>query len=78
MGALPEGDTKGEESYQTIEVEREESFAILRLNRPDRLNAFDAVLVREVIQALDALETDETVRAVILCGVGVPSRPAST
>ncbi len=70
MGALPEGDTKGEESYQTIEVEREESFAILRLNRPDRLNAFDAVLVREVIQALDALETDETVRAVILCGAG--------
>jgi enoyl-CoA hydratase/carnithine racemase len=55
---------------ESTEVVREEPLAIVRLNRPERLNAFNEQLLREVISALDALETDDEIRAVIICGAG--------
>jgi enoyl-CoA hydratase/carnithine racemase len=59
-----------EHTYETIEVEVDHPIATIRLNRPDRLNALSRELQGEVISALDELEEDDGVRAVILCGAG--------
>ncbi|WP_319450364.1 MULTISPECIES: enoyl-CoA hydratase/isomerase family protein [unclassified Mycobacterium] len=43
---------------------------VLRLNRPDRLNAINSVMRAELIQTLAALATDDDVHAVVLTGAG--------
>lgn len=43
---------------------------ILTLNRPEKLNAWNAPMRARLVEALDALEADETVRAIILTGAG--------
>jgi enoyl-CoA hydratase/carnithine racemase len=42
----------------------------ITLNRPEVLNAFNLTLLRELLAALDAADTDDAVRAVILTGAG--------
>ena len=42
----------------------------IRLNRPDRLNALNAALVRELHEALAAIAADRACRVVILAGAG--------
>jgi enoyl-CoA hydratase/carnithine racemase len=44
--------------------------AVLRLNRPGRLNALDEVLVTELLDACAGLAADRSVRAVVLTGAG--------
>ncbi len=44
--------------------------ALLTLNRPDRGNAVVPELARDLLQALDRLESDRTVRVLILTGAG--------
>jgi enoyl-CoA hydratase len=43
---------------------------VLRLNRPDRLNAINSVMQAELIQTLVALATDHDVHAIVLTGSG--------
>jgi enoyl-CoA hydratase/carnithine racemase len=57
-------------AYNSVECELEYPIAILRLNRPDKLNAFSLELQQEVRDILPRLEADDEVRAVILCGAG--------
>jgi methylglutaconyl-CoA hydratase len=56
--------------YATINVDVRESIAIVVLARPDVHNAFDATLIRELTQALEAIDADAGVRAVVLLGAG--------
>lgn len=56
--------------YESVRVEQEGPIAILFLNRPEKRNALNAAMRREIIHALDRLETDESVRAIILTGSG--------
>jgi enoyl-CoA hydratase/carnithine racemase len=54
-------------------VEREDlerGVALLRLNRPDRLNALSFGMFEEIAHLCDELEADPQVRAVIFTGVG--------
>jgi methylglutaconyl-CoA hydratase len=44
--------------------------ATLTLNRPDRGNAYDDVMLRELMIALAELDNDDTVRVVVLRGAG--------
>lgn len=44
--------------------------ATLALNRPETHNAFDAELIRHLTTALEELDRDDSVRAVILTGAG--------
>jgi len=44
--------------------------ATLALNRPETHNAFDAELILQLTSALEALDKDESVRAVIITGTG--------
>ena len=48
--------------------ERDGAVALVRLNRPKALNALSDRLMTELGAALDALETDDTVRCVVLTG----------
>ena len=44
--------------------------ATITLNRPDKLNAFNEAMHAELAQALNRIEADGTVRAVLLTGAG--------
>lgn len=48
----------------------ETNIALLTLNRPDRLNALNYALIDALMAALDRIETDPAVRAIILTGAG--------
>lgn len=55
----------------TVEIEQAaEHVAVVRLNRPDRLNAMDYTLVSELHDALDAVASDDDCRVVVLTGAG--------
>jgi 2-(1,2-epoxy-1,2-dihydrophenyl)acetyl-CoA isomerase len=44
--------------------------ATITLNRPDRLNAFNEAMHAQLAQALDRIELDRAIRAVLLTGAG--------
>ncbi len=56
--------------YETILLEIRGPVAKLTLNRPRVLNALSAQLIREMHDAFDRVEADETLRAVVLMGAG--------
>ena len=51
-------------------VDRDESVSILTLNRPERLNAVIPDLYRGLEEALEEIEKDRDVRAVVITGAG--------
>jgi len=53
-----------------ILLEINQGIALVTLNRPDKLNALNYDLIDRLMAALDAIETDAGVRAVILTGAG--------
>ncbi len=58
-------------NYQAISLAVEGPVATVRINRPEARNALNSVVVRELVQALDDLEADESVRCVVLTGSDV-------
>ena len=54
--------------YDTIVTETRGSVGLIRLDRPDALNAINAKLIEEVGQALDAFERDGEIGAIVLTG----------
>jgi acyl-CoA synthetase (AMP-forming)/AMP-acid ligase II/enoyl-CoA hydratase/carnithine racemase len=56
--------------YESIRVIRDGHVAQLELHRPDRLNALGKSMLLEINDAMDALEADPEVRAIVLCGAG--------
>jgi methylglutaconyl-CoA hydratase len=58
-------------SFQTIELEyAERGFATLWLNRPEKNNAFNAEMIRELVSAIDLVQADKTLRFLLLRGRG--------
>ncbi|MGB6397866.1 MAG: enoyl-CoA hydratase-related protein, partial [Bradyrhizobium sp.] len=57
-------------AYETIKYEVAEQILTITLNRPDKLNAFNAAMQREMIEAFDAADKDDNVRAIIVTGAG--------
>jgi enoyl-CoA hydratase len=55
-------------TYETLLVETADAVTLIRLNRPDALNALNSQLLEELAQALDVAEADEAVRCVVLTG----------
>ncbi|MBD3785505.1 MAG: enoyl-CoA hydratase [Sphingomonadales bacterium] len=55
-------------AYQTLIVEIEEYVALIRLNRPEALNALNSVLLGELADALKAADANEKVRCIVLTG----------
>ena len=59
-----------ETSYLTLSVQRHGAVARLVMNRPDKLNTFDSVMRREMIDAVNSLNRDPELRVVVLAGEG--------
>src|SRR5215475_747361 len=56
-------------AYETLLFAREESFAVITLNRPPA-NAISEPLMRELNAALNSVEEDDVVRSIIITGTG--------
>jgi 2-(1,2-epoxy-1,2-dihydrophenyl)acetyl-CoA isomerase len=56
--------------FATILFEQADGVATLTLNRPDRLNSFNAAMHEEVAAAIGTVESDATIRALLLTGAG--------
>ena len=56
--------------FKTISIEQQGPVAIVRLNRPDNLNAIDSVLRAELLPAVRQVNSDDSVRVVVLTGAG--------
>src|SRR2546423_9010856 len=56
--------------FTAITLEVREGVAILTMNRPERLNAINRAMVADIHCALDRVETDDEVRALVLTGAG--------
>lgn len=54
----------------TVLFQRQGPIALLTLNRPHKLNALDYATIDRLMAHLDAIEADQTLRAVILTGAG--------
>ncbi|HMW98076.1 MAG TPA: enoyl-CoA hydratase-related protein, partial [Flavobacteriales bacterium] len=57
-------------TYEKILYSVTEGVAMIRLNRPDKLNSFDRAMSLEVIHALDTARDDRNVRALLVTGEG--------
>ena len=57
--------------FTTVQLEKDpRGFATLWLNRPEKNNAFNAEMIRELILALDLIAADKTLRFLLLRGRG--------
>ncbi len=57
-------------SFEQITTELAEGILTITLNRPERLNAWTAVMGRELIEAFDRADADDEVRAIVMTGAG--------
>jgi enoyl-CoA hydratase/carnithine racemase len=56
--------------FETLRYEVAEGVATVTLNRPDRLNAVNTTVIRELVEAFDRADGDDGVRAVVVTGAG--------
>jgi enoyl-CoA hydratase len=56
--------------YETLEYSWEERIALVRLNRPQKLNAISPQMVRELRAVTDLIREDEGIRVVVFTGNG--------
>jgi enoyl-CoA hydratase/carnithine racemase len=58
------------EGWKEILYEVQDRVATITLNRPEKLNAWTAVMAAELREALTTAEADEGVRAIVITGAG--------
>lgn len=57
-------------AYQTLLYEKKDNIGIVTLNRPDKRNALNSTVYKELYDVFEAIEEDPEVRVVILTGSG--------
>ena len=55
-------------SYETLIVETDSAVTLIRLNRPEAMNALNNQLMTELTAALDAAEADPAIRCMVITG----------
>lgn len=55
-------------NYTVLKVEKKENFAIITFNRPDKFNAANAQIFRELADAVKEIDADQDVGCIILTG----------
>ncbi|HET7730194.1 MAG TPA: enoyl-CoA hydratase/isomerase family protein [Usitatibacter sp.] len=55
---------------ESLAIERQGPIGLVTMNRPERHNAFDDVLIRELTDALRSMEAEDGIRLVVLSGTG--------
>lgn len=53
-----------------VEIKTQAGIGYLKMNRPEKLNALSRELVQQVMDALDELSADQTVKVIVLSGEG--------
>jgi enoyl-CoA hydratase len=56
--------------YETVIYEKKDNIGILTLNRPEKLNAVNSQLAKEIEEVIDEVENDDEVRVLIITGSG--------
>jgi enoyl-CoA hydratase/carnithine racemase len=56
--------------YSQIDYQVSEKIATITLNRPEKMNAFTGTMMNEIIDAMDRVDGDDDVRAVVFTGAG--------
>jgi enoyl-CoA hydratase/carnithine racemase len=56
--------------YRTIKLKKKQHTAWITLDRPDKLNAINNVMLQELSEVIDNLEEDANVRCVVFTGEG--------
>ena len=59
-----------EVSFETLLLDRAGRVATITINRPDKRNALNAVVRRELVEAMDRLAGDDETRVIVLTGAG--------
>ena len=57
-------------AYEHILVEREDGVGIVTLNRPDKLNAMNRLLSRELRDAVQEMDGDDAIGCIVVTGAG--------
>ena len=60
----------GAPTFETLLYQVEDGIAVITLNRPDKLNAFNSDMLRELVAVFDETDRDDAVKAVIVTGAG--------
>ncbi len=56
--------------YQCLLVEQDGGVLTVTMNRPEKLNAFDDTMLRELTEVVEAAAQDEAVRCLVITGAG--------
>jgi enoyl-CoA hydratase/carnithine racemase len=56
--------------FETLIYAVDDGVATVTLNRPEKMNAFTARMMAELIEVFDRTDKDDAVRAVIVTGAG--------
>src|SRR5712675_656349 len=57
-------------TFETLLYAVEDGVATVTLNRPEKLNAFNTQMMKDMIAAFDETDRDDAVRVVIVTGAG--------
>ena len=57
-------------AFTQIRYDASDAIATITLSRPEKMNAFTGVMMRELLDAFDIVDADDAVRAVIVTGEG--------
>lgn len=57
-------------THSQVAYEVSDNVATITLNRPEQLNAFTTVMLRELLEIFDETDADDKVRAIIFTGAG--------
>ncbi|HEY4965617.1 MAG TPA: enoyl-CoA hydratase-related protein [Puia sp.] len=56
--------------YETITTELENQICIITINRPEKLNALNAIVIRELGEAVEEIDINPEIRGAIITGAG--------
>ncbi|MEM3562797.1 MAG: enoyl-CoA hydratase/isomerase family protein [Candidatus Jordarchaeaceae archaeon] len=60
-------------TFKYILLEKDDGTAIIRMNQPEKLNAMRIEMQEEMVQALNSLALDDSIKVVIITGWAKPS-----
>jgi len=57
-------------NYETLLYDKKEKVAVITLNRPEKLNAINTQMNKELVSALKEAKNDNEIRAIVITGAG--------
>jgi 2-(1,2-epoxy-1,2-dihydrophenyl)acetyl-CoA isomerase len=57
-------------AYESIILEKSEGIATVTLNRPDKLNSLNHIILQEMVKAIDDVREDDEIKVLVITGAG--------